>query len=303
MRAATTITNRIPIATIAVSCGAGALYHGCEDGPAAFRRYLDRHTAPLEGAQVAWQLMPKDPERGDETTIELIARTSRWLAESTRRLAQNGNFFVAIGGDHSYAIGTWNGASEGLQEPLGLIWIDAHMDMHVPETTPSGAINGMPLAALLGYGLPQLTALSRGTIPPDRICLIGTRSCELEEVAFAARHGIRVIGMDEISRRGIEEVCAEARTIADSGAAGYGVSLDLDAFDPADAPGVGTPEAGGIRASDFLPAWADLTSSARCVGIEIVEYNPHRDRADRTARLMSGLVAAAVGEETMQWAL
>jgi arginase len=303
MRAATTITNRIPIATIAVSCGAGALYHGCEDGPAAFRRYLDRHTAPLEGAQFAWQAMPKDPERGDETTIELIARTARWLAESTRRLAQNGNFFVAIGGDHSCAIGTWNGASEGLQEPLGLIWIDAHMDMHLPETTPSGAINGMPLAALLGHGLPQLTALSRGAIPPDRICLIGTRSYELEEVAFAARHGIRVIGMDEISHRGIEEVCAEARTIADSGAAGYGVSLDLDAFDPADAPGVGTPEAGGIRASDFLPPWADLTSSARCVGIEIVEYNPHRDRADRTARLMSGLVAAAVGEETMQWAL
>lgn len=313
MRAATTITSRMPTAAIAVSRGAGALYHGCEDGPAAFRRHLDRHAASFERGQLTWEqltweqltweLTPEDSARGDETTIELIARTNRWLAETTRRLAQSGKFFVVIGGDHSCAIGTWNGASEGLRAPLGLIWIDAHMDMHVPETTPSGAINGMPLAALLGHGLPQLTALSRGAIPPDRICLIGTRSYELEEVAFAARHGIRIIDMNEISRRGVDEVCAEARTIADSGAAGYGVSLDLDVFDPADAPGVGSPEAGGLRASDFLPAWADLTSSPRCVGIEIVEYNPHRDRADRTARLMSGLVAAAVGKETVQWML
>jgi arginase len=301
MRVAT--SNRIPTAAIAVSCGAGALYHGCEDGPAAFRRYLDRHAAPLAGGLLTWEPTPQEPAGGDERTIEFIARTNRWLAETTRRLAQSGKFFVVIGGDHSCAIGTWNGACEGLREPLGLIWIDAHMDMHVPETTPSGAINGMALAALLGHGMPQLTALSRGTIAPDRICLIGTRSYELEEVEFAARHGIRVIGMDEISRRGIEEVCAEARTIADSHVVGYGVSLDLDAFDPADAPGVGTPAENGIRASEFLNAWGDLTSNPRCIGIEILEYNPHRDRADRTARLMSGLVAAAVGKETVQWIL
>ena len=303
MRAATTITSRIPATAIAFPCGAGALYHGCEDGPAAFRRYLDSHAAPSQWAQLTWESPPKDPDRGDQTTIELIAQTNRWLAQTARRLVQRGKFFVVIGGDHSCAVGAWSGASEGLREPLGLVWIDAHMDMHVPETTPSGAINGMALAALLGHGLSELTALSRRAITPDRICLVGTRSCELEEVAFAARHGIRVIGMGEISRRGIEDACGEARTIADSGTAGYGVSLDLDAFDPADAPGVGTPEQGGIRASEFLPAWADLTSSPRCVGIEIVEYNPHRDRAERTARLMSGLVAAAVGEEAEQWAL
>src|SRR5438128_2156450 len=133
MCAATTITNRIPTAAVAVSCGAGALYHGCEDGPAAFRRYLDRHAARSERAQLTWELTPKDPGRGDETTIELIALTTRWIADTTRRLAQGGKFFVVVGGDHSCAIGTWNGASEGLREPLGLIWIDAHMDMHVPE--------------------------------------------------------------------------------------------------------------------------------------------------------------------------
>jgi arginase len=209
-----------------------------------------------------------------------------------------------IGGDHSCAIGTWIGVAEGLRAPLGLVWIDAHMDMHVPETSPSGAVNGMALAALVGYGAPQLTALSygRGAIAPRNICLIGARSFEPEELAFAKRHRIRVIGMKELHRRGIADACGEARAIAGTGAAGYGVSLDLDVFDPVDAPGVGTPAPGGIRPSEFLEAWSELTRSARCLGVEIVEYNPHCDQAGRTAQLLGDLVAATAGEERLQWA-
>ncbi len=178
------------------------------------------------------------------------------------------------------------------------------MDMHVPETTPSGAINGMAVAALLGHGTPELTALSRGqgAISPRHLCLLGARSFEPEEPAFARRHGVRVIAMNELARRGIQDSCAEALAIAACGVAGYGVSLDLDVFDPADAPGVGTPAPGGIRPSEFLDAWAGLTGSSLCVGFEIVEYNPHRDRAARTARLISTLVAASVREERLQWA-
>jgi arginase len=240
------------------------------------------------------------------TPIDVIARTAGWLAGTTRRLKESGRRFLLIGGDHSCAIGTWSGAAGGLRRfgPLGLIWIDAHMDMHVPATTPSGAINGMPVAALLGYGAPELTGFFRGrsAITPNRVCLVGARSFEPEEIAFARRHGVRVIGMDELSRRGIEGACAEARAIAGGGVAGYGVSLDLDAFDPADAPGVGTPEPDGIRASEFLEAWADLTCSSLCVGAEIVEYNPYRDQAGRTARLIGTLVTATVREERLRWA-
>ncbi len=236
--------------------------------------------------------------------LVLVARTSRWLAWTTRRLTRRRKRFLVIGGDHSCAIGTWGGAAEGLRAPLGLVWIDAHMDMHVPETSPSGAINGMALAALVGYGAPELTALSygRGAIAPRNVCLIGARSFELEELAFAKRHGIRVVGMKELHRRGIADACAEARAIAGTGVAGYGVSLDLDVFDPADAPGVGTPARSGIRPSEFVDAWSDLTRSALCVGVEIVEYNPHRDQVGRTAQLLRDLVAATVGDERLQWA-
>jgi arginase len=234
-----------------------------------------------------------------------VAASARWLAGATRRQAEHNSRFLVIGGDHSCAIGTWSGVSAaiGRSEPLGLIWIDAHMDMHVPATTHSGAINGMPVAVLLGCGAPELTGLIRGrrAISPDHTCLVGVRSFEPEEREFARRHKVRVIDMDELSRRGIGDSLAEARVIAGNGVAGYGVSLDLDAFDPEDAPGVGTPEPGGIRANEFLEYWTDLTYDAACRGVEIVEYNPYRDQAERTAKLMSVLVDGLVREERESW--
>jgi arginase len=287
-----------PIATIAAACGVGARDCGCEDGPAAFQRYW----ASQSSARLAWQPATENLYTEIGAPADVVARTSRWLAWTTRRLTHSLKPFLVIGGDHSCAIGTWIGASEGLRGPLGLIWIDAHMDMHVPETSPSGAINGMALAVLLGYGAPELTALTRrrGAIAPRNVCLIGARSFEHEELAFAKHHRIRVIGMKELRRRGIADACAEARAIAGTGVAGYGVSLDLDVFDPTEAPGVGTPARGGIRPGEFLDAWIHLTRSTLCVGVEIVEYNPHRDQAGRTAQLLGELVAAAVSEGRLQ---
>lgn len=310
MSAAVIQTNRLAaVPTIAVACGVGARDCGCKDGPATFQQYWARKEG--SSAWLDWEPAPSNlyTEFGASDTqigepVEVVARTGRWLAWITRRLSRRCERFLVIGGDHSCAIGTWIGAAEGVPGPLGLVWIDAHMDMHVPETSPSGAINGMALAALIGHGAPELTALScgRGAIAPRNVCLIGARSFEPEEVAFARRHGIRVIGMKGLRQRGIADAFAEARAIAGTGVAGYGVSLDLDAFDPIDAPGVGTPAPGGIRPDEFLDAWSDLTRSALCVGVEIVEYNPHRDEGGRTAQLLGKLVAATVGEERLQWA-
>jgi len=214
----------------------------------------------------------------------------------TRRLAANGERFVAIGGDHSCAIGTWSGVADALHNsgPLGLIWIDAHMDMHVPETTHSGAIHGMPVACLLGRGAPELVSVAQTgpAIQPRHVCLVGTRSFESEELVLAEQLGIRVVWMDEVCRRGIDAALSTAREIVTNGTAGFGVSLDLDAFDPADAPGVGTPEPGGIEAGFALHAWGELIRDSRCLGIEIAEYNPSRDVDGRTALLMADLMAA-----------
>jgi arginase len=180
--------------------------------------------------------------------------------------------------------------------PLGLVWIDAQMDMHVPATTHSGAINGMPLAALLGYGAAELTSVAKTgpAIHSQHVCLVGVRSFESEELELAERLNIRLIRMEEVSRRGVERVLAEAQGIAADGTAGYGVSLDLDVFDPLEAPGVGTPVPGGIRAETFLDTWGELIRDSHCVGFEVVEYNPSRDQTGRTARLMRDLISAWV---------
>jgi arginase len=292
-----------PVVAVSAACGAGALDPGCEAGPAVFQQYWDRG-GRLTDAKLTWEQMPQGVCTG-ETPLDAVARTGRWLAETTRRLAEGNRRLVVIGGDHSCAIGTWSGVSMALRPlgSVGLIWIDAHMDMHLPATTHSGAVNGMPVAALVGHGAPELIGLAggRSAIDPRHICLVGARSFESEETAFASKHKIRVIGMDEVARCGVEDALAEAREIASGGIAGFGVSLDLDAFDPTDAPGVGTPEPGGIRVNDFLGLWSNLIRGAACRGVEIVEYNPRHDQGNRTARLMTRLVATIVGGER-QWA-
>jgi arginase len=284
-------------AVIEAAVGAGASVPGSENGPEAFRRYVEDELA-WDGAAAAWHAMPDGVDRAGDPPLARIASVARWIAGETRRRAAARERFVVVGGDHSCAIGTWSGVADALrgEGPLGLVWIDAHMDMHVPETSHSGAIHGMPVACLLGYGFPELISLagSGPALAPRHLCLVGARSFESEEVDFAKRHGVRVIGMADVARRGVAAALDEARTIAARGTAGYGVSLDLDVFDPQDAPGVGTPEADGIRAAEFMESWAVLVRDPACIGIEIVEYNPSRDRAQRTAKLLAELVEAFV---------
>jgi arginase len=292
-----TISRTQRIAVIEVATGAGARDSGCRDGPAGFRQNAESRLRE-QGVRPTWHRMPGHLCSIDLPPLQVVSCTACWTAGITRRLTADGERFLVVGGDHSCAIGTWSGVSDALRPAgaLGLVWIDAHMDMHVPETTHSGAINGMPVACLLGHGAPELTSVAQDgpAIDPRHVCLVGARSFEPEEIEFAKRHGVRVIGMPEVRRRGIEAVLAEAKAIATHGTAGYGVSLDLDAFDPTEAPGVGTPVPGGLRAADFLAPWAELTRDSTCVGIEIVEYNPSRDQSGRTARLMQELVLAWV---------
>lgn len=281
------------IAAVEVAIGAGAKDPGCRDGPAGFHHHAEPELRAL-GVALAWRHMPKSVHDASGPPLNVVASAARWTAGVTRGLAAEGERFLVVGGDHSCAIGTWSGVADALRPSgaLGLIWIDAHMDMHVPETSHSGAINGMPVAALLGHGASQLTSIAQSgaAIDPRHLCLIGARSFEPEEVEFAQRHGVRVIDMPEVKRRGLKAVLAEAHAIATRGTAGYGVSLDLDAFDPVEAPGVGTPAQDGIHALEFMAPWSAVVEDPVCVGIEVVEYNPARDSALRTARLMQDLV-------------
>ncbi|MBX9585785.1 MAG: arginase [Gammaproteobacteria bacterium] len=216
------------------------------------------------------------------------------LATTTENLSRAGKYFVTLGGDHSSAIGTWSGASSGVAKhgDLGLIWFDAHMDSHTPETTPSDNIHGMPLATLLGYGDPSLTSVRTSTpkIKPEHLCLIGVRSYEAEEKKLLEHLNVRIFYMEEINERGIEIVLSEALTIASTGTAGYGISFDLDALDPIEAPGVGTPEPKGLSSKPLFNALKSCNNHPSLIGLEIAEFNPTLDKNHQTEEIIFDLI-------------
>jgi arginase len=228
--------------------------------------------------------------------LPLLHEINSRLAAYTAALSHSGKRFITLGGDHSCAIGTWSGAATGLDvgADLGLIWFDAHMDSHTPQTTPSDNIHGMPLATLLGYGDPTLTMLRRPTpkIKPEHLCLIGVRSFESDEQALLEGLKVRIFYMEEIEDRGIAVILREALSIATTNTAGFGVSFDLDALDPAEAPGVGTPEPKGLHIKPLMAALQAWKNHPLLLGLEIAEFNPTLDVEGMTQGIIFELISS-----------
>ena len=133
------------------------------------------------------------------------------------------------------AIGTISGMVRSLKRPeerLGVLWVDAHTDMNTPDTSPSGNIHGMPLATLLGHGLPELMAIGEHTpvLHPEDVVVIGARDVDAGEVAFVRQQGVRVISMSEIDTRGLPCCIDEALEQITAHTAGIHLSFDLDKF-------------------------------------------------------------------------
>lgn len=280
---------------IGAGCGVGARDARCVEGPEYLRRFGIVGRLRAKGITVRWgKTLRCRRVRGQTTQLASVLEFSRRLAHEVSETVARKDFPIVLGGDHSSAIGTWNGVRAGVGAPIGLIWIDAHMDAHTPETSESGAFHGMPLAHLLGQGDPDLANLC-GVSPvfrPDRVVLIGVRSFETKEAELLSALGVRVYTMEEVRARTLSEVFAEAAKIVSQGTAGFGVSIDLDALDPEDAPGTGTPVAGGFTRAELTNALRLANLHPRLVAFEIAEYNPLADRENETARLTENLIAA-----------
>ena len=295
-----TITRTIDI--IAAAIGEGAQDTGCKDGPAALQaRGMERllHGCGLRastGATVT-SLAP-----AGHSKLAVVEEFTPRLAATVRAAVAAGRFPLVLGGDHSCAVGTWSAIADARRAlgPLGLIWIDAHLDSHTPGTSLSQAPHGMPLAALLGHGSTALTHLFgwRAKFEAAHIVLIGARSFEAQEQQLLRTLGVHVMPASEVHSRGMAACMTEAIEIASRGTAGYGITFDVDALDPLDAPGVGSPADGGIRLADAIHGLACVAGDQRLVGFELVEYNPHLDDAARTtARACEALLAAALGAD------
>ena len=266
-----------PVQIIGVASGHGAQDRGCASGPEVL--YEGGLAAQLarRGMDVRWRDMLR-PQDGD--ALAVVSTICSELAAQVGAVMREGDFPLVLGGDHSCAIGTWKGVVQARSKtnPIGLIWIDAHMDAHTVHTSPSGALHGMPLACLLGHGAPALTGIAGGArLDPRHVCLIGVRSFEEGEEALLAALGVRIFHMDEVAERGLDTVMHEALAIAQTGTDGFGLTIDLDALDPDETPAVGSPVAGGIRQAALLDALALFGAHPSLLAIELVEYNPLHD--------------------------
>lgn len=275
----------IQIPCIGLAAGIGGVDDRCEAGPLFLRDKLGPH--------LHWHEIISAKEKLQKNSLEQISLLNRQLSNAAFAMARAHPFFLSIGGDHSCAIGTWSGVAAALRSEgdLGLLWIDAHMDSHTPETTETGNIHGMPLAALLGYGDPRLTHIADplAKLKPENVALIGIRSFESAEARLLQTLNVRIYFMEEIQKRGFETVLKEAHAYVSRSSAQYGVSFDLDSIDPYYISAVGTPVPGGLDPQQVLSAFT-LFAQLPPAAFELVEYNPALDAGLNTLKFIQTMI-------------
>jgi arginase len=224
------------------------------------------------------------------------------LASTVSETLADGSFPLVLGGDHSVAIGTLRGASDA--ERVGVVWFDAHADINTPETTPSGNVHGMPLAAALGLGsFADMAWTNAPGVHAENVVLVGLRSVDPGERETIADSDVTAFTMSDIDERGVADVLESALDAATAGADALHVSFDLDWLDPVDAPGVGTPVRGGVTYREAHTALEAVAERNRDDGVlrsmELVEVNPILDRSNETAELAAELAASALGKRIL----
>ena len=233
-----------------------------------------------------------------------IARASRLVCAKVERIVAKDHFPLVLGGDHSISVGTVSaiaGAASREGKKVGLLWVDAHGDINTPETSPSGNIHGMPVAALLGEGPDELISIGGAgpKVDPRNVAMVAIRSLDEGEKLRLKRYGIEVHTMSEVDRIGIDEVMKMALARVGDGTDRVHVSFDLDAVDPTVAPGVGTPVKGGLdyREAHFLMEM--LSASGVMTSLEVVEANPILDDRNASAAFAVELVQSAFGKRIL----
>ena len=250
--------------------------------------------------------IPEQKKEGDATAkyLKEITATCTKSADLVLKTLEAGKVPLVIGGDHSVAAGTVSGVAEFFRrqgQKIGLIWIDAHTDMNTPESSPSGNVHGMPLAALMGLPPHELGKIYDFSpkVAPENCVLVGIRDVDNFEKENIRKAGVEVFTMRDIDERGMRAVMEEALRMAGRGTAGYHVSLDMDWIDPEDAPGVGTPVWGGATYREAHLAMEIISDHGRMMSFEIVEVNPVIDERNQTADLAVELALSAFGKKIL----
>lgn len=296
------------VAMIGVPLAFGASMAGVDMGPAALRvARLAQRIAQLgyevrDAGDVPVERPRATAAPGERAKyLREVSAACEKLATQVREALSDGEFPLVLGGDHSIAAGSISGAAAYFKEReqnLGLLWFDAHADMNTPETSLSGNIHGMPLAALFGYGAPELTHLA-GFAPklnPQLCAHLGARDLDSAERELIKRLGVRFFTMREIDERGMGACVDDALNIVAKASGGYHVTFDVDVLDPGDAPGSGTLVRGGLTYRESHLAMEKVAEAGGMISLEVVEINTALDVNNRTAELGVELILSALGK-------
>jgi arginase len=290
------------VAIIGAELDLGAGRRGVDMGPSAIRyaglgeRLASQGIESEDWGNVYTHVRETmEPGEPNARFLGEIRETCERIAEQVRRATERGLTPLVLGGDHSVAIGTLGGLA-AVHGAGAVLWFDAHGDLNTPETTPSGNVHGMALAAALGLGGPGFES-DRWTLPAvtgNRVALVGVRSIDPGERDAVERSGVAVFTISHLDRRGVEPVVKEALERV-AGAPFVHVSVDLDLVDPSVAPGVGSPVKGGLSYRETHLAMELVAESGLLTSLELVEVNPILDHENSTAVLAVELAASALG--------
>jgi arginase len=290
---------------VGVPMDLGADRRGVDMGPYAIRyaglerdllelgfQVKDLHNIPVPG-----------PEGTDEVDrkakyLPQIAAACQDLRARVAGIARGGKFPLVLGGDHSIAIGTIAGLLD-VRQAVGVLWVDAHGDINTPETSPSGNVHGMPVAVILGEtDLFGELGWAERQVDPRRLVLFGVRTLDPGERQRLRDLGVRVFTMSEIDQIGVKAAIEEAIGIL-AGPGGIHLSVDMDAMDPLQAPGVGTPWPGGLTYREAHLAMELLAASGQVASMEVVEVNPIADHENQTGKFAEELILSALGRSIL----
>jgi arginase len=300
-----------PVHIVNVPLDLGASRRGTDAGPSAFRIAGLRRAISGLGYTISAETDIPVPIMETRQLADSHARFKDeilsvcvQLAEQTRDILDSGETPLVIGGDHSIAMGTVSGVSAYFRnqgKKAGLIWFDAHGDMNLPETSPSGNIHGMPLAHLLGYGDAQLSGIlgADPAVAPENVALIGIRDIDRVEREFINRSGITAFTMRDIDQLGMSEVSRRALEVVNVDTAGFHVSFDLDGCDPAVIPGSGTLVPGGVSYREAHLLLEECASNGRMTSMDVVELNPFLDQANISAERAVTFIQSAFGRNIL----
>lgn len=287
----------------------GAGRRGVDMGPSAIRVAGLAHALEAIGwgVQDRGSIRVAEPESATVGAQNLryldeVLQVCTALHEAVREALGAGLLPVTLGGDHSIAMGSISAVAAHHEEPIGVLWVDAHTDMNTPESTPSGNIHGMPLSSMLGLGedaLVNLPGTGHPAVAAENVAILGVRSVDKQEREIVRASGVRAFTMSEIDRRGMAACVREALEVTLDGTAGVHLSFDLDAVDPRVAPGVGTAVQGGLTYREAHLVCEEVAASGCLLAMDMVELNPILDETNRTGQLAVELISSALGKRIL----